>query len=103
MDEAYVERVLSLVERIPEGKVLPYGRIAELLADGYGPRYVGRIMSTHGHAVCWWRVPRADGTMVPPLMIEAQARWADEGTPVRNGRVHMAEALWTDVDPEGSV
>ena len=94
MDEAYVECVLSLVETIPEGRVLPYGRVAEHLAGGYGPRYVGRIMSTYGHAVCWWRVPRADGTMPPPLMTEAQRHWVHEGTPVRNGRVLMSEALW---------
>lgn len=99
MDEAYVERVLALVERIPPGRVLPYGRVAELLAGGYGPRYVGRIMSTYGDTVCWWRVPRADGTMAPVLMIEAQARWAEEGTPVRNGRVHVAEALWDPTHP----
>ena len=96
MDEAYVERVLDLVERIPEGRVLPYGRVAEVLAGGYGPRYVGRIMSTWGHEVCWWRVPRADGTLPAPLMIEAQQHWAREGTPVRHGRVHVAEALWDD-------
>ncbi|MCX6405476.1 MAG: MGMT family protein [Propionibacteriales bacterium] len=94
MDEEYVERVLRLVERIPAGRVLPYGRVAEVLAGGYGPRYVGRIMSLYGHAVCWWRVPRADGTLPAPLMMEAQQRWAEEGTPVRNGRVHVAEALW---------
>jgi alkylated DNA nucleotide flippase Atl1 len=99
MDEEYVERVLRLVERIPEGRVLPYGRVAEVLAGGYGPRYVGRVMSTYGHAVCWWRVPRADGTLPAPLMVEAQAHWAEEGTPVRRGRVAMAEALW-DVDAD---
>ena len=94
MDEAYVERVLSLVETIPSGRVLTYGRIAEHLAGGYGPRYVGRVMSQYGHAVCWWRVIRADGTMPGPLMMEAQQHWIDEATPVRNGRVHLAEALW---------
>ncbi|WP_374999974.1 MGMT family protein [Aeromicrobium sp. CTD01-1L150] len=94
MDEYYVERVLSLVESIAPGRVLTYGRVAEHLAGGYGPRYVGRIMSTHGHAVCWWRVIRADGTMPPTLMIEAQKHWHAEGTPVRNGRVHLPDALW---------
>ena len=99
MDEAFVEQVLSLVERIPRGRVLPYGRIAEHLGAGYGPRYVGRVMSTYGDTVAWWRVPRADGTLAPVLMIEAQAHWADEDTPVLNGRVHMSEALW---DPDAS-
>ena len=94
MDEAYVERVLSLIEQIPIGKVLPYGRIAEHLAAGYGPRYVGRILNLHGHGVPWWRVPRADGSLPPVLMGEAQVHWQEEGTPVRNGRVDMTRALW---------
>lgn len=99
MDEAFVEQVLALVERIPSGRVMPYGRIAEHLGAGYGPRYVGRVMSTYGDTVTWWRVPRADGTLAAPLMTVAQAHWAHERTPVRNGRVHMSEALW---DPDES-
>ena len=94
MDEEYVERVLGLVERIPVGRVLSYGRIAEHLAGGFGPRYVGRVMSLEGSAVTWWRVVRADGTIAGPLMAEAQMHWLEERTPVRRGRVHMAEALW---------
>lgn len=95
MDEEYVERVLSLVETVPAGRATSYGRIAEHLAGGYGPRYVGRVMSTYGHAVCWWRVVRADGTLAPPLMLEAQQRWIEEDMPVRRGRVDLREALWT--------
>ncbi len=94
MDTAFVERVLSLVESIPVGRVLSYGRIAEHLAAGYGPRYVGRVMSLEGSAVTWWRVVRADGTIAGPLMAEAQMHWLEESTPVRRGRVHMVEALW---------
>ena len=98
VDERYAERVLRLVETIPSARVLTYGRIAEVLAGGYGPRYVGRIMSTHGMGVPWWRVVRADGTLPPPLMLEAQERWRDERTPVRRGRVDMAAALWDVAD-----
>ena len=94
MDEAFVERVLALVEQIPVGRVLSYGRVAEHLADGYGPRYVGRVMSLEGSSVSWWRVVRADGTMAAPLMGEAQVHWLEEGTPVHRGRVHMQTALW---------
>ncbi len=94
MDERFVERVLQLVEAIPLGRVLTYGRIGEILADGYGPRYVGRVMSLHGHTVPWWRVVRVDGTLAGPLMGEAQHRWVAEETPVRRGRVDVPVALW---------
>lgn len=101
MDSEFVERVLALVESIPRGQVLSYGRIAEHLAAGYGPRYVGRIMSLEGSALPWWRVVRADGSMAAPLMGEAQVHWLEEGTPVRHGRVHIAEALWEPATTPG--
>jgi methylated-DNA-protein-cysteine methyltransferase-like protein len=94
MDREFVERVLELVERIPVARAVSYGAIAEHLAAGYGPRYVGRVMATDGYAVPWWRVVRADGAMAPPLMAEAQVHWLEEGTPVRNGRVDVKRAFW---------
>ena len=48
--EAYVERVLSLVERVPPGRVTTYGLIAEAVGQG-GPRLVGRTMALHGGGV----------------------------------------------------
>ena len=89
-----MERVLQTVETIPVGKVVAYGHIAQHLQAGYGPRYVGRIMKLEGHGVTWWRVVRADGSMNPELMGEAQVHWLEEGTPVRNGRVDMSLAVW---------
>ncbi|MGA8850338.1 MAG: MGMT family protein [Aeromicrobium sp.] len=94
MDEQFTEQVLALVEQIPVGRVLSYGRVAEHLSAGYGPRYVGRVMSLEGSAVSWWRVVRADGTMAAPLMGEAQVHWLEEGTPVHRGRVQMKTAVW---------
>ena len=95
MDDGFTERVLDLVERIPPGQVLSYGRIAEILQDG-GPRQVGRVMALEGGAVPWWRVVRADGSLPASHGIDAQAHYRDEGTPMRaNGSaVDMSEALW---------
>lgn len=95
MDEEYAERVLSLVEQIPPGRVLTYGAIADRLGAG-GPRQVGRVMSFDGHGVCWWRVVRADGSLPSYLIIDAQQHWAEEKTPVKRGRVDVAEALWRE-------
>ena len=50
LSEDFSERVLSLVERIPAGRVLPYGVIAALLDEG-GPRQVGHIMAMDGGVV----------------------------------------------------
>lgn len=89
----YAERVLELVERIPAGKVMSYGDIAEYLGEG-GPRQVGRVMAEWGGAVPWWRVVHADGTPAQGLEGRCMARWREEGTPVRGARVDMRSARW---------
>jgi alkylated DNA nucleotide flippase Atl1 len=89
----YAERVLDVVERIPRGKVMSYGDVAEYLGEG-GPRQVGRVMSLWGGAVPWWRVIHADGTPAAGLEAECLARWREEGTPHRGTRADMRAARW---------
>ena len=82
MDEGYVEAVLSLVERVPPGRVTTYGAVADAVGVG-GPRLVGRVMSQHGAGVPWWRVVRADGSTQDFLVASAARHWRAEGTPLR--------------------
>lgn len=77
MDELLVERVLTVVESIPAGRVTTYGDIAELLE--VGPRQIGAVMSQYGGSVCWWRVTNAKGEMPPHLLDEARQNWLAEG------------------------
>lgn len=92
MDEAYVEKVLRVVESVRAGHVTTYGMVAEIV--GGGPRQVGSVMSQYGHGVPWWRCVRADGGLAPHLMIDAQEHWALERTPMRaTGRVDMTAAV----------
>lgn len=92
--EEYVERVLSLVERIPAGRVMSYGAIAAVVGAG-GPRQVGRVMSSYGGAVPWWRVVRADGGLALCHDGEARAHHLGEGTAFRpSRRVDMEVARW---------
>lgn len=93
MKDDYVEAVLSAVEQIPPGQVVSYGDIAELVGFG-GPRLVGRVMSTHGAAVPWWRVVRADGRPARGLEQEALARLAVDGAELRRDHVNMARSRW---------
>ena len=92
LDE-FAEDVLRLVEEIPPGKVLTYGRIAKLLGRG-GPRGVGGVMARYGEEVTWWRVVRADGTLPAHLVVDAQQHWYAEGTPLRRGVVDIKVAVW---------
>ncbi|MEZ5086293.1 MAG: MGMT family protein [Tessaracoccus sp.] len=81
MDELLTERVLRAVECIPPGRVASYGLIASLV--GTGPRQVGAVMSRHGSAVAWWRVPTRDGRLPSPSMSEAKRHWVEEGIPAK--------------------
>jgi alkylated DNA nucleotide flippase Atl1 len=93
----FTEEVLAFVERIPAGRVVTYGLIADHLGGagfGGGARHVGRVMALEGAAVPWWRVVRANGSLPPHLMLDAQKEWAREKTPVKRGRVDVAEAVW---------
>lgn len=98
----FAEAVLDIVDRIPHGKVLAYGDVAELLGQG-GPRQVGAVMSRYGSSVTWWRVIRASGEVPDVLQDEALAHWREEGTALVRGaiagrRVDMRLARW---DGEG--
>ena len=94
----FAESVLRVVDQIPEGMVLAYGDIAEMLGYG-GPRQVGAVMSRYGSSVAWWRVIRADGEPPEGLEEEALAHWRVEGTALVRGaldgrRVDMDLARW---------
>ena len=92
--EEYVERVLSLVEQIPSGRVMSYGAIASVLGVA-GPRQVGRVMSLYGGSVPWWRVVHADGALAVCHDGEARSHHLDEGAPFRpSGAVDMRSAAW---------
>ena len=90
--------VAQAAARLNVGRTTLYGLIADHLASaGHrgGARHVGKVMSLEGAAVPWWRVVRADGSLPPHLVVDAQREWAREKTPVKRGRVDVAAALWT--------
>jgi alkylated DNA nucleotide flippase Atl1 len=93
VDDDYVEAVLSLVERIPPGRVMSYGAIAEYIGTG-GPRQVGSVMSHYGGPVPWHRVVAANGRLVPGHEVEATKRHRKEQTPMKGERVDMRRAAW---------
>ncbi|UCA53108.1 MGMT family protein [Streptomyces sp. WA6-1-16] len=98
----YAERVLDVAELIPPGRVMTYGDVAEWLGEG-GPRQVGRVLALYGSAVPWWRVVRADGTLLPAHELRALEHYRAESTPLREAsrhaeghipRIDMRHARW---------
>lgn len=58
----YRERVFELVRRIPKGRVMTYGQIADILGEGYTARTVGFVMhSADEETTPWQRVINSQG------------------------------------------
>ena len=96
--QEYVEEVLRLVESIPEGHVMSYGAVADVLADHSGrnsARQVGTIMARHGGGVPWHRVVTGGGRLPPGHEQEARQRLLSEGVPMKGDHVDMTRASWT--------
>lgn len=95
--QEYVEEVLALVERIPVGRVMSYGAIADALADRSGrnsARLIGGIMARHGGGVPWHRVVNSTGRPVPGHEQEARRRLLSDGVPLKGDLVDMTRAAW---------
>jgi methylated-DNA-protein-cysteine methyltransferase related protein len=96
---SYQERVFKIVRRIPSGRVMTYGQIAELLGEGYTARTVGFCMHSADDETPWHRVINAQGAcstlgLVLPhnkqqLMLEAEGVEFD-----KRGRCHLQTYLW---------
>ncbi len=85
--------MLEAVERIPRGRVLSYGDVAEYVGRG-GPRAVGTALARWGGGVPWHRVVTADGRPNPADPEEAARRLRRERVAFRGERVAMRVARW---------
>jgi methylated-DNA-protein-cysteine methyltransferase related protein len=100
VDEEYVEAVLDLVARIPPGRVMSYGAIAEEVGKTLrrgGPRQVARVLAFHGGGVPWWRVVTASGGLPKSHHVRARMELAGECCPMRGDRVDMNQAMWRPI------
>ena len=96
----YRERVFELVRRIPAGRVMTYGQLAELLGEGYTARTVGFVMHTAEDSDPWHRVINAQGAcstgrvILPPdkqqRMLESEGVVFDA-----RGRCDLGRYRWT--------
>ncbi len=92
----FARAVLDVVARIPRGKVMTYGDVAEYLGQG-SPRTVGTVMAKHGHEVAWQRVVQASGRPAEPYVEQALALLRAEGCPVQGEKVLLSHARWDGV------
>jgi O-6-methylguanine DNA methyltransferase len=89
----FARRVLDAVDRIPRGKVMSYGDVAEFIGGG-SARAVGRVMATWGSEVPWHRVLHNDGTCATHKADHQLDLLRRERVPIRGKRVDMRLARW---------
>lgn len=65
---AFTKKVLSLIKKIPKGKVASYGQIAKLADKPQGSRGVGWILNScaESHDLPWQRVINSQGKISFP-------------------------------------
>lgn len=95
----YRERVYKLVRRIPRGRVMTYGQIAELLGEGYTPRTVGFAMHSSPDGTPWQRVLNAQGATSTGRIVlphDKQQRLLEQEGVVfnENNRCDLEKYLW---------
>jgi len=97
----YRERVYEIVRRIPAGRVMTYGQIAELLGEGYTARTVGFVMhAADEERDPWHRVINAQGACSTGKVLlpqDKQQRMLEaEGVAFNErGRCDLGRYRWT--------
>ncbi|MGO4371260.1 MGMT family protein [Paenibacillus sp. MCAF20] len=66
--QPFTQRVISIIQQIPEGRVMTYGQVAELAGSSRGARQVVRILHSmsRAHNLPWHRVVNAKGEVAIP-------------------------------------
>lgn len=102
--QKYQARVFEIVKRIPVGRVMTYGQIAEILGEGYTPRTVGYAMhAAETETVPWQRVINSQGAcstgrITVPINLQQQILEAEGVKFNEKGRCDLNVYRWS---PEG--
>lgn len=88
---AWQQRIRAVLEALAPGEVVSYGEVARRAGRPRAHRSVGAFLAEHGGGLPWWRVVRADGSLVAPKQREQARRLRAEGVEVVDDRV--VEAL----------
>lgn len=99
MLDEFTKRVTFIISRIPEGKVLTYGRVAALAGKPYGARQVSWILHSLSkkHNLPWHRVINSQGKislrgqgfdLQKELLVLEGIKFS------QNGKIELQKYLW---------
>ncbi len=98
----FTEKVIQIIQAIPEGKVATYGQIARMAGSPRAARQVVRILHSMSkkHQLPWHRVINAKGEIAikdEPLYYEQIINLQMEGVEVSsNGKVDLQKFQWKE-------
>lgn len=105
-DQNYREQVYKIVRRIPRGRVMTYGQLAEILGEGYTARTVGFAMHGSNDKTPWHRVINAQGACSTARVVlphDKQQRMLEaEGIEFNErGRCDLETYVWIPPEQKG--
>ncbi|MGI8677804.1 MAG: MGMT family protein [Jatrophihabitans sp.] len=89
----FAHQILACVERIPPGRVMTYGDVAEYVGLR-SARTVGQVLAADHGTVPWHRVMRSNGTLAEHLYTEQRQRLLAEGVQFTGEKVDLANFRW---------
>lgn len=98
--ESFTELAITVIKRIPRGKVATYGQLAAMAGNPRGARQIVRILNVYSdkRKLPWHRVVNREGRIALPSGggYELQEQLlADEGVLFdRHGRIDLDRFLW---------
>lgn len=96
LNEDLIYEILAVVDEIPKGKVVSYGRIAKLIGRPQNARLIGRVLSMADHFGDYpcHRVVNAQGRLVPGWNNQRTLLEMENITFDGRGYVNMKMHLW---------
>ncbi|CAM4186608.1 MGMT family protein [Pseudoalteromonas byunsanensis] len=102
IDDAFKERVYTLIGSIPVGKVAAYGQLAKLAGAANQSRAVGRLLKNlpAQSSLPWFRVINSQGKISFPVSSEKYMQQRQllesEGVMFINDKVNLKKYQWLE-------
>jgi len=91
--------IYDIVRQIPRGRVVTYGRLAQLAGRPRWARCAGRALAQAPEGVPCHRVVDASGRLAPAWPVQRELLEREGVAFRRNGCVDLSKHLWEEIAP----